>query len=96
MSLPGLNASVAVLMSMFPLFLPSLNGSITVRQQSLSRPAGSLNVYDEVQREVMEETGLRVTSFYPDIGTKTHAPKEDDCFTFIPFCCQQQLKGGLP
>jgi len=37
-----------------------------------------------------EETGLRVTSFYPDIRTKTYAPKDDDCFAFVPFCCQQQ------
>ena len=53
------------------------------------------NVYDAVKREVLEETGLRVTSFYPDIRTKTYAPKDDDCFAFVPFC-QQQLKGGLP
>ena len=37
-----------------------------------------------------------MTSFYPDIRTKTYAPKDDDCFAFVPFCCQQQLKGGLP
>ena len=49
------------------------------------------NVYDAVKREVLEETGLRVTSFYPDIRTKTYAPKEDDCFAFVPFGCQQQL-----
>ena len=49
------------------------------------------NVYDAVKREVLEETGLRVTSFYPDIRTKIYAPKDDDCFAFVPFCCQQQL-----
>src|SRR6267142_2778114 len=54
------------------------------------------NVYDAVKREVLEETGLRVTRFDPDLRTKTYAPKEDDCFAFVPFCCQQQLKGGLP
>ena len=67
---------------------------------TLEIPAGGIhryeNVYDAVKREVLEETGLRVISFYPDIRTKTYAPKDDDCFAFVPFCCQQQLKGGLP
>src|SRR5262245_32393656 len=67
---------------------------------TLEIPAGGMhvyeNVYGAVKREVLEETGLRVTSFYPDIHTQTYAPKEDDCFAFVPFCCQQQLKGGLP
>src|SRR5438552_14767154 len=67
---------------------------------TLEIPAGGMhvyeNVYDAVKREVLEETGLRVTSFSPDIRTKTYAPKDDDCFAFVPFCCQQQLKGGLP
>ena len=49
-----------------------------------------------MRREVQEETGLQVTSFYPDIRTKIYAPKDDDCFAFVPFCCQQQLRGGLP
>ena len=67
---------------------------------TLEIPAGGMhryeNVYDAVKREVLEETGLRVISFYPDIRTKTYAPHDDDCFAFVPFCCQQQLKGGLP
>jgi 8-oxo-dGTP pyrophosphatase MutT (NUDIX family) len=67
---------------------------------TLEIPASAMqvyeNVYDAVKREVLEETGLRVTSFYPDIRTQIYAPKEDDCFAFVPFCCQQQLKGGLP
>ena len=67
---------------------------------TLEIPAGGMhryeNVYDAVKREALEETGLRVISFYPDIRTKTYAPKDDDCFAFVPFCCQQQLKGGLP
>lgn len=67
---------------------------------TLEIPAGEMhryeNVYDAVKREVLEETGLRVISFYPDIRTKTYAPHDDDCFAFVPFCCQQQLKGGLP
>ena len=67
---------------------------------TLEIPAGGMNhyenVYDAVAREVLEETGLKVTSFKPDIRTKVHSPKGDDCFAFIPFCCQQQLKGGWP
>jgi len=67
---------------------------------TLEIPAGGMhvyeNVYDAVKREVLEETGLQVTSFYPDIRTKIYAPKDDDCFAFVPFCCQQHLKGGLP
>ena len=67
---------------------------------TLEIPAGGIhayeNVYDAVRREVLEETGLRVTSFHPDIRTRTYAPKDDDCFAFVPFCCQQQLEGGVP
>ncbi len=63
-------------------------------------PAGGMHayedVYDTVRREVFEETGLRVTSFHPDVRTRTYAPKDDDCFAFVPFCCQQQLRGGIP
>jgi len=72
---------------------PHYSGTIEI-------PAGGMhryeNVYDAVKREVLEETGLQVIAFYPDIHTKTYAPKDDDCFAFVPFCCQQQLKGGLP
>jgi 8-oxo-dGTP pyrophosphatase MutT (NUDIX family) len=67
---------------------------------TLEIPAGGIhpyeNVYDAVKREVWEETGLQVTGFSPDIQTKIYAPKDDDCFAFVSFCCQQQLKGGLP
>jgi 8-oxo-dGTP pyrophosphatase MutT (NUDIX family) len=67
---------------------------------TLEIPAGGIgsyeNVYEAARREVQEETGLRVTSFYPDIQTRTYAPRGDDCFAFVPFCCQQQLKGGIP
>jgi len=67
---------------------------------TLEIPAGGMNqyenVYDAVKREVFEETGLKVISFKPDIQTKKYSPKDDDCFAFVPFCCQQQLKGGLP
>jgi len=67
---------------------------------TLEIPAGGMNkyenVYDAVKREVFEETGLKVIGFKPDIKTKKYSPKDDDCFAFVPFCCQQQLKGGLP
>jgi 8-oxo-dGTP diphosphatase len=63
-------------------------------------PAGCINhyenVYDAITREILEETGLTVTRFTPDIRTKVYAPKDDDCFAFLPFCCQQQLRGGWP
>ena len=67
---------------------------------TLEIPAGGIdsyeNVYDAARREVWEETGLRVTQFYPDVRTAVYAPRDDDCFAFVPFCCQQQLKGGIP
>lgn len=67
---------------------------------TLEIPAGGIesyeNVYEAARREVEEETGLRVRSFYPDIQTQIYAPRGDDCFAFVPFCCQQQLKGGIP
>ena len=63
-------------------------------------PAGCVdryeNVYDAITREIFEETGLKVTRFKPDIRTETYANQDDDCFAFVPFCCQQQLKGGWP
>ena len=63
-------------------------------------PAGGIesyeNIYDAARREVWEETGLQVTSFYPDVQTGIYAPRDDDCFAFVPFCCQQQLRGGIP
>lgn len=67
---------------------------------TLEIPAGGVHayedVYDAVRREVFEETGLRVTRFHPDVRTKTYAPKDDGCFAFVPFCCAQQLAGGIP
>jgi 8-oxo-dGTP diphosphatase len=67
---------------------------------TLEIPAGGVhtyeNVYEAVEREVLEETGLHVTRFTPDIRTRPYAPQDDDCFAFVPFCCQQQLKGGIP
>jgi 8-oxo-dGTP pyrophosphatase MutT (NUDIX family) len=67
---------------------------------TLEIPAGAMaqyeNVYDAISREVLEETGLKVTGFKPDVRTKAHTSKGNDCFAFVPFCCQQQLKGEWP
>ena len=54
------------------------------------------NVYDTLKREILEETGLVVTRIKPDIKTRVHSPRNDGSFAFVPFCCQQQLKGGKP
>lgn len=64
-------------------------------------PAGWMdkyeNVYETVKREVSEETGLNVTKIFPDIKTVEYKGNKDDAsFAFVPFCCQQQLKGGKP
>jgi 8-oxo-dGTP pyrophosphatase MutT (NUDIX family) len=60
-------------------------------------PAGGIgrdeNVYDALRREVFEETGLRVTGFRPDVKTQLHSEGADGVFAFVPFCCQQQLRG---
>ena len=67
---------------------------------TLEIPAGAMhryeNVYDALKREVFEETGLYVTGFKPNIKTRMHTPKGDEAFAFMPFCCQQQTKGGVP
>ena len=63
-------------------------------------PAGWIekyeNVYAALKREVFEETGLKIIKIYPDIQTKVHSPRNDASFAFLPFCGQQQLKGGKP
>lgn len=63
-------------------------------------PAGWIekyeNVYSALEREIFEETGLRVIKIYPDVYSKTYSPRADASFAFLPFCGQQQLKGGKP
>jgi len=54
------------------------------------------SVYDALNREVFEETGLKILKFSPDVKTKTYSPNNDGSFAFQPFCCQQQIKGGEP
>lgn len=67
---------------------------------TLEIPAGWMeryeNVYDALKREVLEETGLKILKIKPNIQTKVHAPKDDGAFAFVPFCAQQQLRGGKP
>lgn len=67
---------------------------------TLEIPAGWMdqyeNVYEALRREVLEETGLRITSIWPDIKTKTFSPRQDEGFAFVPFCCQQMTKGRVP
>jgi len=52
------------------------------------------NVYDALNREVFEETGLKILKIFPDVKTQIHSPNNDGSFAFLPFCCQQQIKGG--
>ncbi len=63
-------------------------------------PAGWIdeyeNVYEALKREIKEETGLKVIKIIPDIKTQIYSPKDDGAFAFVPFCCQQQVKGGKP
>lgn len=70
----------------------------TVYSGTLEIPAGGIhryeNVYDALTREVYEETGLKVITFKPDDRTEIFSPREDGAFAFVPFCCQQQLRGG--
>ncbi len=59
---------------------------------SLEIPAGGVdayeNIYSAVRSEVLEETGLEVTEFLSDVQSRVYAPRDDDCFAFMPFCCQ--------
>ena len=72
---------------------PVYSGTLEIQAGGIKRYE---NVYVAIAREVYEETGLRVTGFKPDIRSKVYAPRDDDCFAFVPFCCQQQLKGSWP
>jgi len=67
---------------------------------TLEIPAGAIERYEDVyhalKREVFEETGLRVATIRPEIKTRRFSPKRDASFAFVPFCCNQQIKGGKP
>jgi len=66
---------------------------------TLEIPAGAIarheNIYDALRREIFEETGLHVISFYPDVKTKIYRNNDDGVFAFLPFCCQQQTSGDV-
>jgi 8-oxo-dGTP pyrophosphatase MutT (NUDIX family) len=53
-------------------------------------------VYDALRREVFEETGLTVIKIKPETRTTIYSIVDDGAFAFMPFCCQQQIKDGLP
>jgi 8-oxo-dGTP pyrophosphatase MutT (NUDIX family) len=64
-------------------------------------PAGVLdhdfeNIFDALKREVKEETGLTVKNIEQLSKTKIYSPEDDGAYSFRPFVCSQQLKGGLP
>lgn len=65
-------------------------------------PAGVLdggfeNIYDVLAREIKEETNLTLKAVIDDSRTEVMRPQGDDAsFAFRPFCCTQQLVGGLP
>jgi ADP-ribose pyrophosphatase len=66
---------------------------------TLEIPAGAIarheNIYDALRREIFEETGLQVVSFKPDVRTKIYKINDDEAFAFLPFCCQQQVRGDV-
>jgi 8-oxo-dGTP pyrophosphatase MutT (NUDIX family) len=67
----------------------------------LEIPAGWIksreNVYDALKREVHEETGLDVTSIFPAPKAGAFSSRTmNKAFSFVPYCCEQQLIGGLP
>jgi len=69
---------------------------------TLEFPAGVMDklyedVYTTLEREILEETGLKLKSVIDDQRTKTYSPKgSDEVFGFKPFYCTQQLRDGKP
>ncbi len=70
------------------------NGDETNGQYEL--PAGKIreyeNVYDTVRREVLEETGLKVTKIIEE-EEKVYS-KDTETISFIPFCITQNLENA--
>lgn len=55
------------------------------------------NAYRALEREVKEETGLKLKRIKNDSRTKVYKPQGNDAsFGFRPFCCVQQLRSGKP
>lgn len=69
---------------------------------TLEFPAGVLDnpyksIYEELAREVREETGLEIRRIKGDDRTEIYTTGRDDAsMAFRPYCCTQQLKNGLP
>ncbi len=63
----------------------------------LELPGGKIrkfeNIFKTLKREVKEETGLTITKAESS-KTKKYSVRDDGAFGFVPFCCQQQIKGG--
>lgn len=49
-------------------------------------------IYAALEREVLEETGLKIIEFTPKVHTQTHLQRGDDSWAFVPFCCVQQTR----
>ena len=65
---------------------------------TLEIPAGHIrkfeNIYEALEREVREETGLTISSIINDQRTEVFSTLVDDgALAFRPFICQQYLKG---
>ena len=62
-------------------------------------PAGKIREFEDIrktaQRELKEETGLDIKSIEM-INTETFEHRGDKSFAFIPFCCEQMVKGPYP
>ncbi len=66
---------------------------------TLEIPAGWVdkyeNIYEALKREVEEETGSKIIKITPDNKTDIVWFHNDWAYAFEPYCCQQQVKGGL-
>src|SRR5688572_7630518 len=71
------------------------NGTFEFAAGKLDKPYE--NVYKALEREIYEETGLKLKNIINDSKTQEFSPHEVDLvFGFRPFCCTQQLKNGRP
>jgi len=65
----------------------------------LELPGGKIREFEDVhkalKREVMEETGVKISKIYTE-RTKKVSLRKDSAFSFRSFCAQQQVKDGKP
>lgn len=74
---------------------PKYSGTFEFAAGVMDRPFE--NVYEVLEREIKEETGLILKSIKGDSRTREFVPQGDDCaFGFRPYCCTQQLREGKP